>query len=301
MRLGALALVLSLSGATGCGSSDEPPEREPGPVANAYAALTKGEITRAPELTQALDAHLKQAPADGMATFYSGLMRFWHFAEGTPSSGENVLEAGATLVERIAQSREFLPNDARVPGFLGLTRTIFGTFTADQAMLDAAQNDLTDSIAMLPAYGYFLRATANGFKPASSPEFATAVTDLERLTEACGYIKAADGSFEYLAGPQDYQHHVCNNESIVPHVFEGVFITYGDFALRYGMGADRVRAIYKSAQNSPDYPSWPFAAALEQRLADVEANAALYADADPANDPAPWTATKQVCVGCHQK
>jgi hypothetical protein len=296
------AAGLMLLGALGCSSSDEAaPARAPGPVNDAYTALTAGRIERAPELAQALDAHVAQQPDDGMATFYSGLMRFWHFAEGTPAPGENLFDAGPAIVERIAGSRSFLPDDARVPGFLGLTRTLFGTLGADQEMLAAGENDLSDSIEMLPAYGYFLRATAKGIAAAKTPAFDMAVADLGRLTEACGYTRAPDGSFEYLPGPQDYQHHVCNNEGIVPHVFEGVFVTYGDFALKAGLDTETVRALYKSAQNSPNYATWPFAAALEQRLTDLEANAALYADADPANDPRQWTLTNQVCVGCHQK
>ncbi len=297
--VGYAAVGMSLAG---CGGSDDAPAPENrGPVAEAYAALTAGQVERTPELTGALDAHIEQAPDDGMATFYSGLMRLWHFAEGTTAAGYSPTDEGTVIVERIHHARSFLPKDARVPGFLGLSRTLLGVFTGDQAMLDTADSDLSDSIAMLPAYGYFLRATSKGFFSASSPEFATTITDLEKLTEACGYAKGADGSFQYLAGPQDYQHHVCNNEGIVPHVFEGVFITYGDFALKAGLGADRARPLYKSAQNSPTYSSWPHAAELEQRLVDVEANAALYADTDPVNDPVQWTLTKHVCVGCHQK
>src|SRR5262245_40446090 len=125
MRVATLAMVGSLLGSTACGSSDQPAERPAGPVTNAYAALTAGEIERAPELTRTLDAHLEQRPDDGMATFYAGLMRFWHFAEGTPAAGENLVELGGKIVERIAHSRTFLPEDARVPGFLGLTRTIY--------------------------------------------------------------------------------------------------------------------------------------------------------------------------------
>ena len=128
-----------------------------------------------------------------------------------------------------------------------------------------------------------------------------AISDLAALTDACGYETDASGSFQYLSGRQDYQHHVCNNEAIVPHVFEGVFITYGDYALKAGFAPDKVRAIYSSAKNSPTYADWPFAHELEKRLEQIEVRAGLYADQDPFNDPPLWTAGKWVCVGCHQK
>jgi hypothetical protein len=292
-----------LAGSIGCSGADDPPppSGDGGPVAKAYAALTAGEIERAAELTAALDARVQEAPTEGMATFYSGLMRFWRFAEAEPDPGVTLSDEMTTIVERISGSRGYLPNDARVPGFLGLTRTLLAMFKSDQAGFEQADRDLRDSIQMLPAYGYFLRATAKGYPPASSVEFQTAISDLGKLTEACGYKQDASGSFEYLAGPQDYQHHVCNNEGMVPHVFEGVFLTYGDYALKAGFAPDKVRAIYSSAKNSPTYATWPYASELEKRLDQVDARAALYADQDPLNDPPLWTATGQVCVGCHQK
>ena len=296
------SLSLLLSTSIGCsGADDAPPVADNGPVGEAYAALTAGEVHRAADLTAALDARMQQAPQEGMTTFYSGLMRFWRFAEGEPNPQVSLVDEAATIVERIERSRTYLPEDARVPGFLGLTRTLLAMFKSDQAMFEHADRDLDDSIQMLPAYGYFLRATSKGYPPPSSQQFQTAISDLAKLTEACGYTQDSSGSFQYLSGPQDYQHHVCNNEGIVPHVFEGVFLTYGDYALKAGFAPDRVRAIYNSAKNSPTYARWPYASALEQRLAEVEARAALYADQDPLNDPPMWTQGKQVCVGCHQK
>jgi hypothetical protein len=304
MRFDAFAAsCVLLAGSIGCSSADDAPKApsDDGPVGKAYAALTAGEIARAPELTAALDERMQQAPEEGMTIFYSGLMRFWQFAEGEPNPQAPLLDEASTIVDRISRSRSHLPNDARVPGFLGLTRTLLAMFKSDQAMFEHADRDLGDSIRMLPAYGYFLRATSKGYPPASSPEFQMAISDLAALTEACGYTKDASGSFQYLSGPQDYQHHVCNNEGIVPHVFEGVFLTYGDYAVKAGFPSDQARAIYTSAKNSPTYAKWPYASALEERLQQLEARAALYADQDPLNDPPLWTAGKWVCVGCHQK
>jgi len=307
MRLESLVtsatLGLVLAGSIGCSGADDAPapSTDDGPVGKAYAALSAGEIARAPELTAALDARLQQAPEEGMTTFYSGLMRFWQFAEGQPDPQVSLADETSTIVDRISRSRSLLPNDARVPGFLGLTRTLLAMFKSDQAMFDHADRDLGDSIQMLPAYGYFLRATSKGYPAASSPQFQTAISDLAALTEACGYTQDASGSFQYLSGPQDEQRRVCNNEGIVAHVFEGVFLTYGDYATKAGFSPDKIRAIYSSAKNSPTYAKWPFSSELEKRLDQVEARLALYADQDPLNDPPMWTQTKQVCVGCHQK
>jgi len=251
----ALAASLLCAGSIGCSGAEDGSlvSEDRGPVAEAYAALTAGEVARAEELTAKLDARVQASPHEGMPTFYSGLMRFWRFAEGPPDPNRVLADEMTTIVDRITRSREFLPNDARVPGFLGLTETLLAMFKSDPAMFEQADNTLADSIEMLPAYGYFLRATSKGYQPANSPGFELAISDLAKLTEACGYATDASGSFQYLSGPQDYQHHVCNNEAIVPHVFESVFITYGDYAIKTGFEPDKVRAIYNSTKNSPTY------------------------------------------------
>src|SRR6185503_6326526 len=115
--LTALGMVLA-----GCGADDPPATSgADGPVAKAYAALTAGEIARVAEVTAALDARREQAPDEGMTTFYSGLMRLWRVAEGEPNPGA-LSDEMTTIVERISGSRAYLPSDARVPGFLGLSR-----------------------------------------------------------------------------------------------------------------------------------------------------------------------------------
>ena len=171
MRLESLrasaALGLLLASSAGCSSAEDgrPTPSERGPVSEAYAALTKGEVARASELTAALDARVEQAPEEGMPTFYSGLIRLWRFAEGAPNPELQPASEMTTIVERISHSRSFLPNDARVPGFLGLSQTLLAMFTADAAIFEAADRTLADSIEMLPAYGYFLRATSKGYSP----------------------------------------------------------------------------------------------------------------------------------------
>ena len=87
----------------------------------------------------------------------------------------------------------------------------------------------------------------------------------------------------------------------MPHAWEGYFAGFGDIALKAGLGAERARAIYRSAQNSPAYATWPFKELLEKRIANADRLAAAYGDANPLNDPAVWALEGNICLECHQE
>jgi hypothetical protein len=62
---------------------------------------------------------------------------------------------------------------------------------------------------------------------------------------------------------------------------------------------DAARIIYANAKYSKTYTSWPYRQVLEAIAAsDLNARAALYADADPSNDP-PLGVPNRGCVYCH--
>ena len=47
--------------------------------------------------------------------------------------------------------------------------------------------------------------------------------------------------------------------------------------------------------------TWPFHALAQQRVATAAARVALYADADPANDPPIVGTGREACVYCHRE
>jgi hypothetical protein len=300
---------LALASTLGCSGSDSGKPGGEGDehaavVGQMYSTLVEGDIAKAAELTTKLDAAAEAAPQDGYTTFYSGLVRLWRLSEGTAETGSALSSPtvdGQEMIDRLATARVMLPDDARVPGFLGLSRVILGSVTGDTASVDAGEADLEDSIDMLPAYGHFLSATAHDYQPVGSAGFETSVADMESLARACDYEKDDSGAYVYPPGKLDYQHHVCNDEGIVAHVFEGVFITWGDIALKARWAPEKVRPLYESAKSSPTYAKWPFAAELEKRLSELDERAALYADDDVSNDPPMWATEGHICTGCHVK
>jgi hypothetical protein len=265
----------------------------------AYQALVTGAPDEAPALVQAVDAVVQQDPSDGRATLYSGFMRLWEMDQGGLGLAQ-LLETSTTAVARFALARQLLPDDDRAPGILGLTRVRVGKAIGDSNMVNQGMSDLDAGIAVFPTYAHFLRAQATDTAPGSSTDFADVVTHMFAVLDACQQAPDASGVYAYPPGPFDAKRRLCNDEGLVLHVFEGFFLHFGDYLLKAGWAADKVRPIYRSAMSSPTFGHWPFASLLQQRIDQADQRAALYADSDPTNDPTLFSASGQQCLGCHQ-
>jgi hypothetical protein len=290
--------------ATGCSGSDsktaEPPAGDSAGVSDGYKAITAGNTSELPDLIRTLDDTLAEHPEDGRASLYAATMRFWRISENVPGTSQFQTEARAVL-DHFDKAYESLPKDARIPAFSGLAHTLLGGLLADSASADRGKALLQEGIERMPTYGHFLRALSTGSLPASDPMYASTLDHMNENAEACEWESDGAGGYAYPSGPLAYPFQVCNNEAIVPHVWEGFFTAWGDFALKGGLGAEKARALYASAKASPTYDSWPYAGELQKRMDDSEATAALYADADVANDPGVWTLSGHICTGCHQR
>ena len=274
-------------------------------VTSAYAAITRGDKTALDSVLVALDAAHKAHPDDGQLAFYAGTMRLWKLSElalgvadllRTPSLPDEILS-------RLEQARALIPNDFRVPGFLGLAQVNAGLLVSNQPLIDKGLATLDQAIAQFPAYGHFLRAASTAGMAKDDPLFSQALDDLVALTRECLYEEGdAETAYVYPREPSQAPiPQVCLDDGIVPHVWEGIFMLYGDMALKAGWSTPRVRALYRSAQTAPNYKSWPFAPSLEQRIAQGAENARLFADQNPLNDPGLWVTSGHICTGCHQE
>ena len=85
---------------------------------------------------------------------------------------------------------------------------------------------------------------------------------------------------------------------LAPHSFEGYMLNLGNGLVKAGQ-IEIARIVYANAQYARNYPDWPYRQVLETIMAsDLNARAALYADADPSNDP-PLGVPNRGCVYCH--
>jgi hypothetical protein len=156
---------------------------------------------------------------------------------------------------------------------------------------------LEDSVPLYPAYVHGVRVQALGALPKSNAFFAEAAQAARASYDGCGTdANAFDTlSFKYPTGPTQG---TCWNAGIVLHVWEGIALIAGDVFVKSGDAA-KGRGFYAKAKLSPTYDHWPFKQELEKRIADADAHAALYLDADEENDPPTWMDEGHLCVGCH--
>jgi hypothetical protein len=231
-------------------------------------------------------------------------MRLWKMAEGATEIGDLLQKPSLPdqIVSNLEQARALSPGDFRVPGFLGLAQVSVGRLSSDQTVIKKGLATLDEAIVQFPAYGHFLRAASTLGMAKDDPLFTQALNDLIALTKECEFDEGdAETAYVYPRGPTEPPiSRLCLDEGIVPHIWEGIFITFGDVALKAGWSAPRVQALYRSAQTAPAYARWPFAPQLVQRIAKTEENVRLYADANPLNDPGLWANEGHICTGCHQ-
>jgi hypothetical protein len=229
-------------------------------------------------------------------------MRFWQLGEeiDLPTNPADALQVTRTTIDRFREAQSLLPNDDRAPAFGGLGKVIIGNILGDADMRTEGLSDIDEGIRIFPAYSHFLRALASAQAPADSEDFAAVLPHMQAVLDTCGMKKDAAGNEQYLKGPLPGALRPCNDDGIVPHVWEGFFINYGDLLLKAGKGADEARSAYERAKLAPRFDKWPFATALQDRIDHADDRAALYADGDASNDPKLWLQDGHICTGCHQ-
>jgi hypothetical protein len=287
------------------GSANSPPKpsgsSDDFATSKAYAALTAGAQDQVTQVIADVDDAVTKDPSDGRAVLYSAIMRFWQLGEEIelPATSAEELTLATTMVDRFRKAQSLLPNDDRAPAFGGLAKVIIGHAVNDSDMQAEGMSDIDHGIQIFPAYSGFLRALASAESPAGSDDFAAVLPHLQAVLDECG-AQDSSGKFNYVEGPLPSALRPCNDDGIVPHIWEGFFINYGDLLLKAGKGADAAWSAYEAAKLAPRFDKWPFAAALQDRIDHVADRATLYADSDPSNDPKIWMQDGHICTGCHQ-
>jgi hypothetical protein len=302
------SLLVAACGANDTGSStgSTPKPAQSGSTEDAtgeaYAALTAGAQDKVTQVITDVDDQVSKDSSDGRAMFYSGIMRFWQLGEeiDIPSNPVDELTEAQTMIDRFRKAQAMLPDDDRAPAFGGLAKVVIGNITSNSDLKSEGMSDLAKGIQIFPSYSHFLRALASAESPADSDDFAAVLPELQAVLDTCGAKTDASGSVEYLKGPLPSALRVCNDDGMVPHVWEGFLMNYGDLLLKAGKGADAARAIYAGAKAAPRFDKWPYASALEDRIDHADDRAALYADSDTTNDPQIWMQEGHICTGCHQ-
>ena len=81
---------------------------------------------------------------------------------------------------------------------------------------------------------------------------------------------------------------------------EGFFLHFGDVLLKNGQ-KEAAATTYRFIKTVPEYATWRYKPALEERLANLDDWMARLRDADRANDPPYMPNSVIACVACHAR
>lgn len=306
VRRAALALACATLIACSGASEDPPPPAglpATNPIAAAYAALVAADDAALPGIIAALDDAVARDASDGASAFYAGVMRLWRLTSARQDPGRDpvqmAFDAQATIA-LLERARALRPDSEHAAAFFGVAQVTVGDFVGDEARVEDGRRVLEDAVALHPAYVHGVRAISLGSLPRAHPAFAEASAAVRATIAACGLEASGENglTFAYPAGPLPSARRVCNDEGVVAHVWEGIFLTFGDILVKQGDAAGG-RALYANARSSPAFDTWLLRDLLDERVEQAAARAELYLDDDPSNDPPTWMEGDRICVGCH--
>jgi hypothetical protein len=274
---------------------------------NDYGAIREVQIR--------LEAALERDPDN--ATLYAllGATHFWHIGEYTrdPKPDPNVLQQDmprAVQLFRKALDLDYYGqhligyvNDDHLPGYLGITTVHAGQMRSDSNLVAQGDQWLDYAAYQFPEFNNFNRWAAHNTDPKDSETYKKALDSLWQAIDACigGSIDRTNPDvrpYLYLQTEVGRKKACWSQGKIAPHSFEGLILNLGNGSVKAGE-VDVARVAYASAKYADSYATWPYRQVLEAIAAsDLNARAALYADADPWNDP-PLGVPNRGCVCCH--
>jgi hypothetical protein len=257
------------------------------PAAQAFfAAFRAGDRSLRADSITALDAAAKELPDEEEIHLLLGLAQLWRLAEPLPGETEPSVQLPSAIGARdhLQRAYQLCPTDHRIAAWLGPILVRFGRTLNNQQTIDEGLAVLDKGIAAYPSFVLFSRLLIYAESPRDAPEFQQALGAVIDNIDACSRV---------VGDP------ACDNAT-VPHNREGAALFLGDVLTKAGKQAE-AHAAYSDAIAGPDFPSWSFQPVLRERLDNLDARIALYADGDAANDPvAAWAADNQ-CALCHTR
>jgi hypothetical protein len=292
------------TGAGGGGGAEDPVSKA---IADFTEAFQTEQYSRAPDLAAQLDAAAQIAPDRADVNLLRGHVRLWRLSEWGRDLSQDTSEIPAIALSARAAfeaARDLAPDDHRLLGWLGPLKIGIGNATTNNELIAEGFSDVEDGVAAYPEFNLFVRALVRASAPNGSAELAEAVEAMWQTLDVCVGEPVDRDNLDY-APYMDLEtdtgtKRVCWNDEKARHNFEGFFLYFGDLLVKAG-DPDTATAAYQSAQLSSTYATWPYRTELEARIQDAPARAALFADADPSNDPEIVAASSHQCAACHAR
>jgi hypothetical protein len=274
---------------------------------NDYAAI--------PEVQDKLDRAIQADPNNPTLYALLGATHFWHVGESLrdPKADRNVLAqdmpTAASLFQKALDLDYYTQhpigyiNDDHLPGYLGITTVHTGQEYRDPKLIAKGDATLDFAAYQFPEFNNFNRWAAHLDDQKDSETYKRALDSLWQSIDACvgTQIDRTNPDMKpYLQLVTSVgRKKVCWWEGdIAPYGFEGLILNLGNGLVKAGQ-VDAARVMYANARYADNYGTWPYRDVLETIAAsDLNARAALYADADIKNDP-PLHVPDRSCVYCH--
>ena len=259
-------------------------------------------------IQRVLTAAYLENPNDPRLALLLAHTHFWKVAERTrvtplmPEITDHLI-----LAERyFEEARQLAPEDQRIPGWLGGVKLALGNIHRDERLTREGYFMLKEAAAAYPRFNAFSFAYPIAARPHDSPRFAEAVEAMWTNLELCAQRKydrtrpQIDWTRLAALSTDTGPTRVCWNTARVPHNVEGFFLAAGDTWLKNGQ-KEAATAAYQVIKQVPEYASWRYKAALEERLANLDDWMRRLRDNDPTNDPPIMMSSAIACVGCHAR
>jgi tetratricopeptide (TPR) repeat protein len=244
-----------------------------------------------------------------------GATHFWHVGEFArdPKPDMSVLQqdmpTAASLFQKALSLDYYAPhltgyiNDDHLPGYLGITTVHTGQEFHDPNLIAKGDAMLDFAVYQFPEFNNFNRWAAHNTDSRDSATYKEALDSLWQGIDNC-IGGAIDRNHPDMKPYLDLVTSVGRKKAcwwegdIAPYSFEGYILNLGNGLVKAGQ-IDAARIIFADAKYAANYSTWPYRDVLETIAAsDLNARAALYADADSSNDP-PLSVPNRSCVYCH--
>lgn len=245
---------------------------------------------REAEAVARFEQAVADVPTDGRAWFLKGMFHMYRQSQTLDYDNPTqfVLDEVDLAEAALAEAVPLLPDDTRIPGFLGSATYVGGITHNDAARVQLALDRMRDSIILYPLFNVFNFVGTVGIHVDNHDPL---------FSEAIGYVDVglASGCSPFT-DPE-----VCGNVGRAPHNVEGSMLLFGDLYAKAGDAA-AAAAAYQLGITFDDLDTIPYIwrTELDDRIANLAARIALYQDADPNNDPLIiGEGNYENCLFCH--
>ena len=285
-----------------------------------WAAFHGGRYDQIGATLQALTAAYLESPNDPTTAGHIAWLHNWRIAERA-----RMAAAPATITDDTAVARRYFeeavkldPSDPRTRGFLAGHTIIEGTLHKDEKEVRKGYFMMLDAVRDWPEFNMFTGGFVFSRLPQDQKQYKEGLEWQWKTLDLCigGKLNRANPDYspymrleplgvrQQAENPIEGHKRACWNSWIAPHNLEGFFLNMGDMLVKAG-DWQTAQKIYANAKLPRAYPDWDFKDVLDQRIANAQANVAVFQTA-PFSQAEDGRARMMIdspfaCMACHQE